>query len=107
MSNSRAAARSGIWAFTACRRPAWRRTARRRSPSPCANLSLPRRARKLSKSGRTAQYVWLAGHWRWQEGRYAWIAGRWELPPRGYREWEGPRWETRSGGYIFVEGHWR
>ena len=53
------------------------------------------------------RHVWIAGHWRWQEGRYAWIAGRWDLPPRANVVWVEPRWERRGESWIFVRGVWR
>ena len=53
------------------------------------------------------QHVWLAGHWRWQEGRYAWIAGRWDLPPRANVVWVEPRWDRRGAGYVLVGGYWQ
>src|ERR1019366_198606 len=53
------------------------------------------------------QHVWIAGHWRWQEGRYAWIAGRWDLPPRANTVWIEPHWEKRGNGYVLVGGYWQ
>lgn len=53
------------------------------------------------------QHVWIAGHWRWQDGRYAWIAGRWDLPPRANVTWVEPRWERRSSGYALAGGYWQ
>src|SRR6266481_2785765 len=55
----------------------------------------------------SAQHVWLAGHWRWQDGRYAWIAGRWELPPRANVAWIEPRWEQRGNGFVLAGGYWQ
>jgi hypothetical protein len=53
------------------------------------------------------QHVWIAGHWRWQDGRYAWIAGRWDLPPRPGVVWVEPRWEQRGTGYVLAGGYWQ
>ena len=55
----------------------------------------------------SAQHVWIAGHWRWQEGRYAWIAGRWDTPPRANVVWVEPRWDRRGTGYVLAGGYWQ
>ena len=52
-------------------------------------------------------HLWVAGHWRWQEGRYAWIAGRWEIPPRANVMWVEPRWEKRGNGVVLAGGYWQ
>lgn len=67
----------------------------------------PRRERYSERDRPSRNHVWIAGYWRHDGRAYVWIPGRWDLPPRGYREWEGPRWENRGGGYVFIEGHWR
>lgn len=53
------------------------------------------------------QHIWVAGHWRWQEGRYAWVAGRWEIPPRSNVMWVEPRWEKRPNGVVLAGGYWQ
>jgi hypothetical protein len=67
----------------------------------------PRRERYSERDRPSRNHVWVAGYWRYDGRAYVWIPGRWDLPPRGYRDWEGPRWENRGGGYVFIEGHWR
>jgi hypothetical protein len=52
------------------------------------------------------RHVWIAGYWRHDGHRYVWVSGRWVMPPRRDVIWIEPRWEFRSGGYFFVEGHW-
>jgi hypothetical protein len=52
-------------------------------------------------------HVWIAGHWRWQEGRYTWVAGRWELPPRANVVWVETRWERRPNGVVLAGGYWQ
>jgi hypothetical protein len=52
------------------------------------------------------RHVWLPGYWAWRGNRYVWI-GHYVVPPPGRRGWVEPRWERRSGTYIFIEGHWR
>jgi hypothetical protein len=53
------------------------------------------------------RHVWIAGYHRWDGRAYVWTAGRWELPPREHAVWVAPRWEHRTGGYVFIEGRWR
>lgn len=67
----------------------------------------PAASQELIEERPSAQHIWVAAHWRWQEGRYAWIAGRWELPPRANVVWVEPRWEKRANGYVLVGGYWQ
>jgi hypothetical protein len=53
------------------------------------------------------RHVWIEGYHRWDGRAYVWVPGRWELPPREHAVWVAPRWEHRSGGYVFIEGRWR
>ena len=54
------------------------------------------------------EYVWIPGHYRWDEGArgYIWVAGHWVVPPQGYRAWVPGHWVERDGGWVWVEGHW-
>jgi hypothetical protein len=52
-------------------------------------------------------YVWIAGHWRWREGRYVWIRGHYDVPPRAGVVWIAPHYENRGGSYVLIEGAWR
>jgi len=54
-----------------------------------------------------ANYIWVGGYHRWDGRAYVWVPGRWEIPPREHAVWVAPRWESRNGGYVFVEGYWR
>ena len=51
-------------------------------------------------------HVWASGYWRHEGRAYVWMPGHWDMPPRGYRDWDAPRWEPRDGNYIFIEGRW-
>ena len=53
------------------------------------------------------EYVWVAGHYRWDSERYVWFAGHWAQPPAGFHEWVAGHWGRREGGWVWVEGHWR
>jgi hypothetical protein len=54
-------------------------------------------------------FLWIGGAWSWnaRQGRYAWAGGRWERPPHRGARWNGPHWERRGGGNVFIEGSWR
>jgi hypothetical protein len=67
----------------------------------------PQSSQEIIEERPTQSHVWVAGHWRWQEGRYAWVAGRWELPPRANLVWVEPRWEQRANGYVLAGGYWQ
>jgi hypothetical protein len=67
----------------------------------------PQVSQEIIEERPSLQHVWIAGHWRWQEGRYAWVAGRWELPPRPNVVWVEPRWEKRANGVVLAGGYWQ
>ncbi len=50
-------------------------------------------------------HVWVGGYHRWDGNAYVWEKGRWEMPPHPHAVWVAPRWNHRSDGYVFVEGH--
>lgn len=66
----------------------------------------PAASQEIIEERPSYQHVWIAGHWKWQDGRYAWIAGRWEVPPRPNLDWVEPRWEKRGNGYVLAGGYW-
>lgn len=54
------------------------------------------------------QAVWIGGYWLYDGRGYAWVAGHWEVPPPNCQVYVPARWvRQRSGGYIYVRGHWR
>src|ERR1035437_3795003 len=67
----------------------------------------PAASQEIIEERPSPQHVWIAGHWRWQDGRYAWIAGRWDLPPRANTVWIEPRWEKRGNGFVLAGGYWQ
>jgi hypothetical protein len=67
----------------------------------------PRREVMREHDRPSSRHVWIAGYWGWHEGKHVWMGGHWELPPREHAVWEAPRWESRNGGFVFVEGRWR
>jgi hypothetical protein len=54
-----------------------------------------------------ARYVWVGGHWRWQNDDFEWIKGSWEKPPARTREWVPGRWDFDRHGWYYVNGHWQ
>ncbi len=50
-------------------------------------------------------YVWIPGHWAW-EGQYVWVQGTWRRPPHERATWARGHWAQRSGGWMWIEGHW-
>ena len=78
------------------------------SPAPIIDKPLqPAVAQEVPEEQPSAQHVWIAGHWRWQDGNYSWVSAHWELPPIPGAVWVEPRWETKGNGYVLVEGSWQ
>jgi hypothetical protein len=76
-------------------------------PAPIVERPLPPAvSQEVPEPRPSPQHIWVAGHWRWQEGSYAWIAPHWELPPIPNATWVEPRWEKRGNGYVLVGGYW-
>jgi hypothetical protein len=50
-------------------------------------------------------YIWVAGHWSWQQEQWVWIRGRWEEKRPGYT-FVMPRYEDRDGRQVYVLGGW-
>ncbi len=44
-------------------------------------------------------FVWVKGHWDWQNGQYVWVAGRYESVRSGKR-WRDVRWEQRGNEWV-------
>lgn len=53
-----------------------------------------------------AEFVWVAGYWRWRNGAYSWMPGRWERARAGY-DYAQPAWREGPGGWQFQQGGWR
>src|SRR5476651_18416 len=67
----------------------------------------PAASQEIIEERPSSQHIWIAGHWRWQEGRYAWIAGHWDLPPLANAVWVEPRWDRRGTGFVLAGGYWQ
>lgn len=61
----------------------------------------PREERFENRRG----FVWVPGHWDWQNGQYVWVEGRYERERRGKR-WRQPKWELRDGVWVRIDGDW-
>jgi hypothetical protein len=76
-------------------------------PAPVIDQPLPPAfSQEVPEPQPSPRHVWVAGHWRWQEGSYVWIAPRWELPPVAKATWVPPRWEKQANGYVLIAGYW-
>lgn len=50
-------------------------------------------------------FVWVNGHWIWQDGRWQWLAGHWERERAGY-VWTAGHWERQGNGWHWIAGSW-
>ena len=55
-----------------------------------------------SRSG----YVWVRGHWAWQNGQWVWQRGMWQRERTQYT-WVDGHWERRGNRYHWIEGYWQ
>jgi WXXGXW repeat (2 copies) len=54
-----------------------------------------------------ASYVWVGGHWRWQNDDFAWVKGGWEQPAPKTHEWIAGRWDFDRHGWYYIAGRWQ
>jgi hypothetical protein len=52
-------------------------------------------------------FVWIGGHWHWNNNRWVWNRGYFARPPRRGAVWVAPRFEAHEGGSVFIGGYWR
>jgi hypothetical protein len=52
---------------------------------------------------------WQAGHWAWNGTAWSWEEGHYVQAPQPSAVWEPGHWaqQAGSGGYVWVDGHWR
>ena len=63
---------------------------------------------EIATTRRSAEEVWISGHWSPGKNDYVWINGHWALPPgEGKKEWQDGKWEHTEHGWRFTEGSWR
>jgi WXXGXW repeat (2 copies) len=53
-----------------------------------------------------ANFVWVAGHHRWNGRHYVWVRGRWVRPPHRHARWVEGRWVHERRGHYWQEGRW-
>jgi len=82
-------------------------------PAPVAEVYIPtappppRAEVQPPPPGPIEAFFWKPGHWRWNGHEYVWHHGLWEPRPPKAVEWIAPHWESRPGGWVFIEGHYR
>ena len=52
------------------------------------------------------EYIWIAGLWKYDDGKYVWLPGSWERPATKDMTWVSGAWLKTSSGYEYVPGHW-
>ncbi len=53
-----------------------------------------------------ADYIWISGHWDYENGQYVWHSGRWERPTQEGMVWVPGRWVQTGEGYTYIAGRW-
>jgi hypothetical protein len=61
----------------------------------------------IERPGPSRDWVWQAGHWRWDGHDYDWVPGHWERRPHVRAVWVPGHWARHHGDWFWVEGHWR
>jgi hypothetical protein len=60
---------------------------------------------QVEKVNERAGYIWVKGHWNWQNGQWAWVGGHWEKERTG-SQWREGRWERRGSSWHWISGEW-
>jgi hypothetical protein len=50
-------------------------------------------------------FLWVHGHWNWQNNQWQWVGGHWERERQGYA-WNEGRWERRGSSWHWIDGSW-
>ncbi len=50
-------------------------------------------------------FVWIRGHYDWNDNAYVWVGGHYDHDRPGYR-WHEPHWELQGDAYVQVDGGW-
>jgi hypothetical protein len=53
-----------------------------------------------------AAYVWIPGHWTW-DNNWVWTPGHWELPPSRTTVWIPGQWVHTDRGWVWQSGRWQ
>ncbi len=64
-------------------------------PAPRYQTQRPRRG-----------FVWIKGHFEWNNGAYAWTSGRWEAA-RASKVWVPGTWTAAQGRWVWTAGYWQ
>lgn len=52
-------------------------------------------------------YMWIKGHWRWNDVDWVWVKGRWIKRPSQNAVWIPGYWFRKNHHWIWVEGRWK
>lgn len=53
----------------------------------------------------TPDYVWVEGHYTWQNQQWVWVPAAWVQPPQPGAVWVVPRWDAATQSWT--EGYWQ
>ena len=51
-------------------------------------------------------YVRVEGYYNWVGDRYVWVPSTWVRAPHTGATFVPGHWQTTTGGYIWIAGHW-
>ncbi|MCU0662370.1 MAG: YXWGXW repeat-containing protein [Myxococcota bacterium] len=56
----------------------------------------------------SAGYVWIEGHWDWNDAdtSWVWVEGTWTRPPKEGWQWVPPKFDDREDNDVYTPGHW-
>ena len=50
-------------------------------------------------------YLWVHGHWDWQNNQWNWVNGRWEKERPGF-QWRDGEWQQDGDVWHWHDGSW-
>ncbi len=82
-------------------------TVRPRAGAVYVTTAPPRPIRELRPASPGSEFVWIPGHYKYENRAYVWVGGKYQHPEfDNIRRWEPGKWHHDRNGWFWEEGRW-